>query len=115
MICNGFARYQGQACTVFHAVQKGRVKVPILNHEAHRAFLQLGRVKAQPKGKGALAGAAVAGGDFLDGLEGGDAGPDAGHRQKAFGGQRKGIGAAVKTAFGAGGGGALWSGIVVPA
>ena len=76
--------------------------MPILHHEAHRAFLQLGGIKAQPEGRGALACHAIRGLDLQNGLKSRDAGPDAGDGEQAFGSQRQGIGAAVEPGFGPG-------------
>ena len=51
-----------------HRVEEGRVEEAVLQHEAHRAFLDLGGVEVQEERRGALARAAVAGLDLQDRL-----------------------------------------------
>ena len=63
------ARDMGQPVGVGHRGQQGGVKRAVLDHEAHRAFLDLGGVELKEKGRGAFAGAPVAGLDLKDRLD----------------------------------------------
>ncbi len=95
---DGFAREEGDAGVFGHGIQEGAVEVAVLEHEAHRAFLDLGAVEGEARG---AAAAAIGGEDAQHGLHLiGYAGPDADDREQAARGDGQSIGATVETQFG---------------
>ena len=103
LLCDhGLAMNQTDRRMGLHLRQKGCVKMPVLDHMAHRTFGQLGAVEVQEQRTWPLTRPAIAGLDLQDRLRlVGDQGPDAHTLQQSARGQRQRIGAAIKARLGA--------------